>query len=157
REELRACAHPAVCGLRLDWRTTRPAPVRWSNCSRKEPRHLRGLWLRWKAICDCGACGCERPDLRRRIANLAEDLLGMLAQHGCGAVDCRPVVVEENGIAGCAHSSQPRMIDFPNHVAGDDLRMLENFLEIVDGGAWHAGGAQGGLQFRGIARAHRRL
>src|SRR5262249_31677592 len=78
------------------------------------------------------------PDRGRRIAERREHLLGVLAQHGCMPVDCRPVVVEEDRIAGGAHLAQTRMLDVLHHASGDDLGIVEHLLEIVHARAWHA-------------------
>jgi len=73
------------------------------------------------------------------------------------AVDGRAVVIEQHWIAHRAHLAQPRMLDILDDAAGDHVRIVEHFLEIVDAGARHATAYQSRLDLARIARAHRGL
>jgi len=87
----------------------------------------------------------------------ADEVLDTVAEHRRVPVDGGAVVVEQHGIAGGAHPAQTRVLDLLHHAAGDDLRMREHLLEIVDARARHADRHQGRLEVGGGSRPHRRL
>src|SRR5215468_5985639 len=85
---------------------------------------------------DSGAA--QRLDLRRGVAGLAEDLVGVLAQRRRLALDARAAVREPKSSADQAHRPVAR-VDRLHHVAVIQLRVLRDLLDLPHRRAWHVG------------------
>src|SRR6516162_2361544 len=97
------------------------------------------------------------PNSVRRVAELPEHLVRMLAEDGRMPRDRGGIVIEQHRVARGAHGPEPRMSDLLDDLAGDDLRMIEYLLEIVHQRAGNAGSNKRGLEVARRARADRGL
>src|SRR6185436_13183182 len=94
-------------------------------------RSVGGMGGRVEAPHSNDQVAAERLDLGLRVAGLAEDLVGVLAERGRLALDAGAAVGELEAGADQAHGAVAR-VDRLQDVAGLQLRVLDDLVDLPD-------------------------